>query len=51
MPSIEVDGHSEAEFVLRDGKIVRIEQQSHAPGPEAHRPESPEDRGSQYSGP
>ena len=25
MPSIELDGHSEARFALVDGKIVRIE--------------------------
>lgn len=29
MPSIELDGHSEARFELVDGKIVRIE----APAP------------------
>lgn len=26
MPSIELDGHSEAKFVLVDGKIVRAER-------------------------
>lgn len=25
MPSIELDGHSEAKFMLIDGKIVRVE--------------------------
>lgn len=25
MPSIELDGHSEARFMLVDGKIVRVE--------------------------
>lgn len=25
MPSIELDGHSEAKFALVDGKIVRLE--------------------------
>lgn len=25
MPSIELDGHSEARFALVDGKIVRVE--------------------------
>lgn len=25
MPSIEVEGHSEAKFALVDGKIVRVE--------------------------
>ncbi len=24
MPSIELEGHSEAKFVLQDGKIVRV---------------------------
>lgn len=28
MPSIELDGHSEARFALVDGKIVRIEAPS-----------------------
>lgn len=27
MPSIELDGHSEAKFALVDGKIVRLETQ------------------------
>ena len=27
MPSIELDGHSEAKFALVDGRIVRIEGQ------------------------
>jgi len=31
MPSIEIDGHSEEKFELRDGKIVRV----------VHRPEFP----------
>lgn len=26
MPSIELDGHSEAQFALVDGKIVRVER-------------------------
>jgi hypothetical protein len=26
MPSIELDGHSEAQFALVDGKIVRVEK-------------------------
>ena len=26
MPSIELEGHSEAQFVLVDGKIVRVER-------------------------
>lgn len=25
MPSIELEGHSEAHFVLKDGKIVKVE--------------------------
>lgn len=28
MPSIELDGHSEAKFALIDGKIVRVEPSS-----------------------
>ena len=28
MPSIELDGHSEARFALVDGKIVRVEAPS-----------------------
>ena len=31
MPSIELDGHSEARFVLVDGKIVRVENPQPAP--------------------
>jgi len=26
MPSIELEGHSEARFVLKDGKIIRVEE-------------------------
>ena len=26
MPSIELDGHSEAQFALVDGKIVRVDR-------------------------
>jgi len=33
MPSIELDGHSEARFVLVDGKIVRVENPQPAPAP------------------
>lgn len=33
MPSIELDGHSEATFSLVDGKIVRIPGRE-APGPQ-----------------
>ena len=33
MPSIELDGHSEARFVLVDGKIVRVENPQPAPRP------------------
>lgn len=29
MPSIELEGHSEAKFMLVDGKIVRIESPTH----------------------
>ena len=32
MPSIELDGHSEARFELRDGKIVKVESPSERPG-------------------
>lgn len=32
MPSIELEGHSEAQFALVDGKIVRISAASSAPG-------------------
>ena len=35
MPSIELDGHSEAQFALVDGKIVRV------PAAAAGRPEIP----------
>lgn len=35
MPSIELDGHSEAQFALVDGKIVRVER------PEAGVPQIP----------
>lgn len=31
MPSIELDGHSEAQFALVDGKIVRVGAPSVAP--------------------
>lgn len=35
MPSIELDGHSEATFALVDGKIVRVPAQApHAGGPQ-----------------
>lgn len=34
MPSIELDGHSEATFALVDGKIVRIPAQAVAAGPQ-----------------
>lgn len=33
MPSIELEGHSDAEFTLVDGKIVRIEKQGTDTGP------------------
>lgn len=32
MPSIELDGHSEAKFALVDGKIVRVDSQPPALG-------------------
>lgn len=32
MPSIELEGHSDARFALIDGKIVRLEAQAPAPG-------------------
>lgn len=31
MPSIELEGHSEAKFALIDGKIVRVEAPTGAP--------------------
>lgn len=31
MPSIELDGHSDAKFMLVDGKIVRVEGLQQAP--------------------
>ena len=34
MPSIELDGHSEATFALVDGKIVRIPAQPQAAPPQ-----------------
>lgn len=34
MPSIEVEGHSEAHFVLKDGKIIKVDAR------ESGRPES-----------
>lgn len=36
MPSIELDGHSEASFALVDGKIVRVPQSSAGPQIPAH---------------
>lgn len=33
MPSIEVDGHSDAKFALVDGKIVRIDNAPQIPTP------------------
>jgi hypothetical protein len=36
MPSIELDGHSEATFALVDGKIVRIPAASAAPHMPSH---------------
>ncbi|MFA5862166.1 MAG: hypothetical protein WDA16_10775 [Candidatus Thermoplasmatota archaeon] len=33
MPSIELEGHSEAKFMLVDGKIVRIESSISNAGP------------------
>lgn len=36
MPSIELEGQSEAQFILIDGKIVRAERPAHQPaGPQA----------------
>lgn len=32
MPSIELEGHSEAQFALVDGKIVRVSAANPAPG-------------------
>lgn len=37
MPSIELDGHSEAKFMLVDGKIVRVD----APAAAAPAPAGP----------
>jgi hypothetical protein len=34
MPSIELDGHSEAQFALVDGKIVRVPQAPASQGPQ-----------------
>ncbi|HVM44665.1 MAG TPA: hypothetical protein VM582_01920 [Candidatus Thermoplasmatota archaeon] len=34
MPSIELDGHSEAQFTLVDGKIVRVAAPASASGPQ-----------------
>ncbi len=36
MPSIELDGHSEATFALVDGKIVRVQQPPAAPHIPSH---------------
>lgn len=41
MPSIELEGHSDAQFVLKDGKIIRVDQMDSAhhagpQGPERH---------------
>lgn len=36
MPSIELDGHSEAQFALVDGKIVRLGGQPAAPEIPSH---------------
>ncbi len=36
MPSIELDGHSEAQFALVDGKIVRLAAPSAAPELPSH---------------
>ena len=38
MPSIELDGHSEARFVLVDGKIVRAESPPAATAASAAQP-------------
>ena len=35
MPSIELEGHSDAEFTLIDGKIVRVDKQGQDQGPMA----------------
>ncbi|MEA3200866.1 MAG: hypothetical protein QOE90_2294 [Thermoplasmata archaeon] len=40
MPSIELEGHSDAHFALIDGKIVRIEGQARGAQP-AGAPEMP----------
>ena len=32
MPSIELEGHSDARFALIDGKIVRVEREVPTPG-------------------
>lgn len=34
MPAIELEGRSEARFELRDGKIVRVEDEAHRGVPE-----------------
>lgn len=36
MPSIELDGHSEASFALVDGKIVRVQQAAAGPQIPSH---------------
>jgi len=36
MPSIELDGHSEAQFALVDGKIVRVPAASAGPSIPSH---------------
>jgi hypothetical protein len=36
MPSIELDGHSEAHFALVDGKIVRVNTPPGAPEMPSH---------------
>lgn len=40
MPSIELDGHSEATFALVNGKIVRVEAPSAGPQMPSHAFES-----------
>lgn len=41
MPSIELEGHSEAHFALVDGKIVRIENSANRGAPAGAPPETP----------
>lgn len=41
MPSIEIEGESEAQYVLKDGKIVKVDEVAHEgpqgpSGPERH---------------